>query len=60
VFFLGIFSIQCKIRRDRPNDTRPGAQPALHFGGAYSWTFIRWRHRAYSSVVQLFRRRSQI
>jgi len=29
-------------------------------GGQFSWTFIRWRHRACSSVVQLFRKRSQI
>jgi len=38
-----------------------GSQPALHFGGGqFSWTFIQWRHRAYSTVVQLFRKRSQI
>jgi len=29
-------------------------------GGQFSWTFIRWRHRAYSTVVQLFRKQSQI
>jgi len=29
-----------------------GAQPALHFGGGQlSRNFIRWRHRAYSTVV---------
>jgi len=39
----------------------PGAQPALRFGwGQFSWNFIRWRHRAYSTVVQLFRKRSYI
>jgi len=38
------------------------AQPALHFGegGQISWNFIRWRHRVSSTVVQLFRKRSQI
>ena len=29
-------------------------------GGQFSWIFIRWRHRAYSTVVQLFRKRSHI
>jgi len=29
-------------------------------GGQFSWTFIRWRHRAYSTVIQLFRKWSQI
>jgi len=29
-------------------------------GGQFSWTFIRWRHRAYSTVIQLLRKRSQI
>jgi len=39
----------------------PGAQPALHFGGGqFSWNFIRWRHRAYSTVEQLFRKWSHI
>ena len=38
-----------------------GAQPALHFGGGkFSRNVIRWRHRAYSTVVQLFRKRSHI
>jgi len=38
-----------------------GAQPALHFGGGqFSWNFIRWRHRAYSTVAELFRKPSQI
>jgi len=38
------------------------AQAALHFGGGgqFSWTFIRWRYRAYSSVEQLFRKRSDV
>jgi len=32
-----------------------GAQPALQFwGGQFSWNFSRWRHRAYSTVVQIF------
>ena len=26
----------------------------------FSWNFIRWRHRAYATVIQLFRKRSQI
>ena len=36
-----------------------GAQPALHFGveHLFSRNFIRWRHRANSTVVQLFRKR---
>jgi len=29
-------------------------------GGEFLWNFIRRRHRAYSTVVQLFRKRSQI
>ena len=29
-------------------------------GGQFSWTFIRWRHRVYWTVIQLFRKRSQI
>jgi len=29
-------------------------------GGQFSWNFIRWRHRAYSTVVQIFRKRSHI
>jgi len=38
--------------------TYTGAQPALHFGGGqFTWNFIRWRHRAYSTVVQIFRKR---
>jgi len=39
-----------------------GAQSALHFGGGeiYFINFIWWRHRAYSTVVQRFRKRSQI
>jgi len=33
-----------------------GVQP-LHFGGwQFSWNFIRWRHRSYSTVLQLFRK----
>jgi len=31
MFFLGILSIQCKIRRDRPTDTRRSTYwPPLH------------------------------
>jgi len=29
-------------------------------GGQFSWDCIRWRHHAYSTVVQLFRKLSQI
>jgi len=29
-------------------------------GQLFSWNFIRWRHRAYSTVVQLFRKQSLI
>ena len=32
----------------------------LSGGGQFSWNFIQWRHRAYSTVVQLFRKRSHI
>jgi len=33
VFFLGILSIQCKIRRDRPTDTwRSTCWPPLAYG----------------------------
>jgi len=53
--------IQQPFARPRPKNlfnTRrswPGAQPALHFGvGQFSWNFIRWRHRTYSSVLQFF------
>jgi len=28
-------------------------------GGQFSWNFIRWSHRAYSTVMQIFRKRSQ-
>ena len=66
---------QKKIQIQQRNDTNwqlsrhliptrpcwPGAQPALHFGGGeFSWNFIRWRHHAYSTVVQLVRKWSQI
>ena len=27
-------------------------------GGQFSWNFVPWRHHAYSTVVQLFRKRS--
>jgi len=37
-----------------------GAQPALHFVGAIFMNFIRWRHRAYSTAIRVFRKRSQI
>ena len=55
-FSLCPYAVAWKIKR-----YQPGAQPALHFvgGGQFSWNFIRWRHSAYSTVVQLFRKRSQ-
>ena len=31
-----------------------GATSSSFQGGQFSWNFIRWRHRAYSTVVQLF------
>jgi len=34
-----------------------GAQPALHFGGGNFHEFL---HRVYSTVIQVFRKRSQI
>ena len=49
------------FKTDVLKQPKPGAQAALHFGGwQFSWTFIRWRHRVYSIVVQIFRKRSQI
>jgi len=40
---------------------RQGRNHLLIPGGrAVSWNFIRWRHRASSTMVQLFRKRSQI
>jgi len=36
-----------------------GATSSSFRGGQFSRTFIRWLHRAYSSVGQLFRKRSQ-
>jgi len=39
---------------------RTGAQPALHFGGGNFVNVIRWCQRAYSTMVQFFRKRSQI
>jgi len=40
--------------------TEQGRNQLFISGGQFSWTFIRWRHRAYSRVVQHFRKRSQI
>jgi len=37
-----------------------GATSSSFRGEQFSWTFIRWRHRAYSTVVQLFRKWSNI
>jgi len=37
-----------------------GATSTSISGGQFSWNFIRWRNRAYSTVVQLFRKRSQV
>jgi len=37
-----------------------GANNPSFRGRKFSWNFILWRHRAYSTVVQLFRRRSHI
>jgi len=37
-----------------------GATSSSFRGGQFSWNFIRWRHRDYSTVVQLFRKRSHI
>jgi len=37
-----------------------GATSSSFRGGQFSWNSIRWRHRAYSTVVQLFRKRSHI
>jgi len=36
-----------------------GATSSSFRGWQFSWTFFRWRHRAYSTVVQLFRKQSQ-
>jgi len=47
---------------DLENSPGSGVQPiGLHFGGEkFSWNLIRWRHRAYPTVVQLCCKRSQI
>jgi len=37
-----------------------GATSSSFRGGQFSWTFIQWRHGAYSTVAQLFRKWSQI
>jgi len=37
-----------------------GATSSSFWGRQFSRNFIRWRHRAYSTVVQLFRKRSHI
>jgi len=37
-----------------------GATSSSFWGGQFSWNFIRWRHRAYSTVVQLVHKWSQI
>jgi len=56
----GVGVKNCRLRIPLLHFT-PGAQPALHFGGRQiSRTFIRCRHCAYSTMVQLFRKRSQI
>jgi len=39
---------------------RQGWNQLFISGGQFWWNFIRWRHRVYSTVVQLFRKRSQI
>jgi len=41
-------------------DSIRGATSSSFRGWQFSWNFIRWRHRAYSTVVQLFRKRTQI
>jgi len=43
--------LQCRLQ---------GRNQLFISGGQFSWTSIRWRHRVYSTVVQLFRKRSQI
>jgi len=42
------------------NYSDQGATSSSFRGGQFSWNFIRWRHCAYSTVVQLFRKRSHI
>jgi len=36
--------------------TNRGATSSSFQEGQFSWNFIRWRHRAYSTVVQFFRK----
>jgi len=38
---------------------RGATRPSFR-GEQFSWNFIRWRHRAYSTMVQIFRKRSHI
>jgi len=33
--------------------SRGATSSSFRGGGHFSWTFIRWRHRAYSTMVQL-------
>ena len=45
----------------KSNSMKQGRNPLfISEGGEFSWTFIRWRHRAHSTVIQLLRERSQI
>ena len=42
------------------NEIRGETSSSFRGGGQFSLNFIRWRHRAFSIAVQLFRKRSQI
>jgi len=42
------------------NKENRGATSSSFRGGQFLWNFIRWRRRAYSAMVQLFRKRSHI
>jgi len=48
-----------RILLPRRNTFRDATSSSFR-GGQFLWTFIRWRHRVYSTVIQLFRKRSQI
>ena len=66
ICMISIHSIGFLLRATEPewksalNTPRQGRNQLFISGGKFSINFIRWRHHAFSTVVQLFRKRSQI
>jgi len=58
VLMINTFDLLEKPEKTAPESlqTRDAASSSYR-RGQFSWNFIRWRHRAYSTVVQLFRKR---